>query len=112
MFVGRDRELAELVAAVGRLSSAGGSLFLLAGEPGIGKSRLAAEAAESARVHGVAWAWGRCWEAGGAPAFWSWREACDTLGVRFPEPLATGDPAVNGPSSAASRTDRARFERV
>jgi hypothetical protein len=93
VFVGRDRELAELVAAVGRLSSAGGSLFLLAGEPGIGKSRLAAEGAEAAREHGVAWAWGRCWEAGGAPAFWPWREACDTLGIRFPEPLATGDPA-------------------
>ena len=95
MLVGRDRELAELVAALARVPSPSGSVFLLAGEPGIGKSRLAAEAANAARDSGVTPVWGRCWEAGGAPAFWPWREVCEALGLGFPETttIAAGDPA-------------------
>ena len=95
VLVGRDREYAELVAALGRAPSSSGSLFLLAGEPGIGKSRLAAEAANAARDRGMTPVWGRCWEAGGAPAFWPWREACKALGIGFPEAaaIAAADPA-------------------
>jgi hypothetical protein len=95
VFVGRDRELAQLVAALGRLPSTGGSLFLLVGEPGIGKSRLAAEAVAAARDQGVPSVWGRCWEAGGAPAFWPWREVFDAVGMPFPEAasIAASDPA-------------------
>jgi hypothetical protein len=38
-------------------------------------------------------AWGRCWEGGGAPPFWPWREALDGCGAPFPDAglLATGD---------------------
>jgi tetratricopeptide (TPR) repeat protein len=72
VFVGRERELAELLAGLDDAMSGGGRLFLLAGEPGIGKSRLADEAATRARQRGVRVAWGRCWEAGGAPAYWPW----------------------------------------
>jgi hypothetical protein len=92
--VGRDRELAELAAALARVPSSSGALFLLAGEPGIGKSRLAAEAANAALDASVTPAWGRCWEAGGAPVFWPWREACGSLGIRFPEAaeIAASDP--------------------
>ena len=50
-------------------------MFLLAGGPGIGKSRLAYEAAARARDRGIKVAWGRCWEAGGAPAYWPWIQA-------------------------------------
>ncbi|HTJ47599.1 MAG TPA: AAA family ATPase, partial [Kofleriaceae bacterium] len=91
MLVGRDRELGELSAA---LASGRGALFLLADEPGIGKTRLATEACEVARDRSMRVAWGRCWEAGGAPAFWPWREAFDALGVAFPDAraLTTGDP--------------------
>jgi predicted ATPase len=49
----------------------GGVLFLV-GEPGIGKSRLASEAAERATARGFRVVWGRCWEGAGAPTFWPW----------------------------------------
>jgi tetratricopeptide (TPR) repeat protein len=70
--VGRDGELGELVAGLDDAASGSGRLFLLAGDPGIGKSRLAYEAAERARDRGFKVAWGRCWEAGGAPVYWPW----------------------------------------
>ena len=42
-FVGRERELAELRAGLDEVSAGRGRLFLLSGEPGIGKTRLAEE---------------------------------------------------------------------
>jgi hypothetical protein len=45
---------------------------MLVGEPGIGKTRLAQEIAAHAAARGVSSLWGRCWEAGGAPAYWPW----------------------------------------
>ncbi|HEU0033926.1 MAG TPA: AAA family ATPase [Kofleriaceae bacterium] len=88
MLVGRDRELAEVERALAQLGSGRGAVFLLAGEPGIGKTRLATEIESAARARSVRSAWGRCWESGGAPAFWPWREAIEGLGARFPEPGA------------------------
>jgi tetratricopeptide (TPR) repeat protein len=72
VLVGRDGELGELLAGLDDAACGSGRLFLLAGDPGIGKSRLAYEAAERARDRGFKVAWGRCWEAGGAPAYWPW----------------------------------------
>jgi len=74
-FVGRERELGELVAALERAHAGTGSIFLVTGEPGIGKSRLAEELARQARTRGARVLVGRCWEAGGAPAYWPWVEA-------------------------------------
>jgi DNA-binding SARP family transcriptional activator len=71
-FVGREGELAEFQAAVDEALSGRMSLFLIAGEPGIGKSRLADEATSLAEARGARVCWGRCWEAGGAPAYWPW----------------------------------------
>ncbi len=76
-----------------RAAAGAGALYLLTGEPGIGKSRLAAEVAAAARGRGLRVAWGRCWEAGGAPVFWPWREVIEGLGIRFPDAIAAGDPA-------------------
>jgi hypothetical protein len=71
-FIGRDREVeladAALQAAIGGRTA----LLALAGEPGIGKTRLAEEIAARASRHGAVVAWGRCWESGGARAFWPW----------------------------------------
>ena len=66
-FVGREPELAELVAGLEDAFAGRGRLFLLAGEPGIGKSRLAEELIAQARARGARILVGRCWEAGVPP---------------------------------------------
>ncbi|MCI3949575.1 MAG: transcriptional regulator, LuxR family, partial [Acidimicrobiales bacterium] len=79
--VGRQRELDALLAALDGTRSGTGRLVLCAGEPGIGKTRLAQELAGRALAGGVPVAWGRCVEAEGAPPFWPWRSVLRSLGV-------------------------------
>ncbi len=71
-FVGREREMRQLDAALAAAKAGHGQLVLLAGEPGIGKTRIAAELAARAGARGATVCWGRCWEGEGAPAFWPW----------------------------------------
>jgi predicted ATPase len=70
VFVGRERELAELHAGLDDVCAGHGRLVLLSGEPGIGKTRLAEEISNDASARGMRVLWGRCWEGGGAPAYW------------------------------------------
>jgi DNA-binding SARP family transcriptional activator len=86
-FVGRERELAGLVAGLDDAFAGRGRLFLLAGEPGIGKSRLADELIAQARARGARVLVGRCWEAGGAPAHWPWVQSLRGY-VREADPAA------------------------
>ena len=79
-FVGRELELKRLDAALDDVLGGQGRLVLLAGEPGIGKSRLSEELLGRARASGAQVLVGRCWEAGGAPAYWPWVQA---LGACF-----------------------------
>jgi predicted ATPase len=72
VFVGRERELALLRAALAAAIGGHGRLVLVSGEPGIGKTRLAEELASHAAAEGATVRWGRCREGGGAPAFWPW----------------------------------------
>jgi DNA-binding SARP family transcriptional activator len=74
-FVGREEELGELLRGLGDAFAGHGRVFLLEGEPGIGKSRLADELVRVARSRGATVLVGRSWEAGGAPAFWPWVQA-------------------------------------
>ena len=74
-FVGRKAELGEIDVALQRALQRNGGLLLIGGEPGIGKSRLADELGRRARSLGTELLWGRCWEAGGAPAYWPWVQA-------------------------------------
>ena len=71
-FVGREAELVELTEGLEDAIAGRGRLFLFAGEPGIGKSRLADEVIRQATRRGMRVLVGRCWEAGGAPAYWPW----------------------------------------
>jgi DNA-binding SARP family transcriptional activator len=74
-FVGRRTELDTLRTALDDAIRGQGRFFLIAGEPGIGKSRLAEEGLRIAHRRGVRVLVGRCWEAGGAPAYWPWVQA-------------------------------------
>lgn len=71
-FVGRERELTELAFALDEGCAGIGSVWLIGGEAGIGKSRLVEEVARAAASRGATVLDGRCWESGGAPAFWPW----------------------------------------
>ncbi|MCI0787679.1 MAG: ATP-binding protein, partial [Chloroflexi bacterium] len=72
VFVGRQRELAELTAALEEAVSGHGRLFMLVGEPGIGKTRTTQELASYAENRGAKVFWGRCYEEEGAPPYWPW----------------------------------------
>ncbi|MDQ3938616.1 MAG: AAA family ATPase, partial [Chloroflexota bacterium] len=74
-FVGREPELEALIGGLDQARSGRGTLFLVGGEPGIGKSRLADEFSARAREAGARTLWGRCWEGAGAPAYWPWIQA-------------------------------------
>jgi len=61
-FVGREAERAAICAIIDRALSGRGSLVMLAGGPGVGKSRLAMEMAEYASRVGFKCLVGRCYE--------------------------------------------------
>ncbi|MGN9845745.1 BTAD domain-containing putative transcriptional regulator [Nonomuraea sp. H19] len=71
--VGRSGQLAVLERRLAETRGGRGGVVLIAGEAGIGKSRLAQVAAELAQARGFRVAWGRCVE-GTAPAFWPWTQ--------------------------------------
>ncbi|WP_026875793.1 ATP-binding protein [Jiangella gansuensis] len=70
--VGRDPALASLRAATGAVARGSGRLLLVTGEPGIGKTKLLAEAAAEATAGGAVVLPAQCWEGDGAPAYWAW----------------------------------------
>jgi DNA-binding SARP family transcriptional activator len=74
-FVGRGPELDVLRGALTEARRGRGQFVLVSGEAGIGKTRLVDELALHAESLGVQTLWGRCWEAGGAPAYWPWIQA-------------------------------------
>jgi tetratricopeptide (TPR) repeat protein len=89
-FVGRARELAEIELALSGVEGGRGRLLLLAGEPGIGKTSLADAATKLAEMRGLTVHWGRCWESGGAPAYWPWLGVLSAMAqVLDDEALAT-----------------------
>jgi tetratricopeptide (TPR) repeat protein len=125
--LGRQREMRSLGEGLAEAGRGRGSLFLITGEAGIGKTRLADAFSGSARRAGASVVWGRGWEEGGAPAYWPWpqiihgidREVGPTvvgrLSVRQRRHLArivpeVGDAAEPGPEAPVDASDDARFE--
>jgi tetratricopeptide (TPR) repeat protein len=123
VFVGREDERSVLIAGLVDAIQGQGRVFLVGGEPGIGKTRLAEEVAARAGDHGLRVLWGRCWEEGGAPAFWPWAQCIRALvreGAAGPDLDALGpsgehilrivpglrDPAPPEVASADPGTDR------
>jgi eukaryotic-like serine/threonine-protein kinase len=68
--IGRGRELAAAERALDAARTGGLQVLALAGEPGIGKTRLATAVRTAARAQGALAAWGRGVEDGGAYGTW------------------------------------------
>ena len=81
--VGRDDQLAVLERVLAGAQGGRGCVVLVAGEPGIGKTRLAEEVARRAAAAGMQVAWGRCHEGDGAPALWPWAQVVHQLAAEL-----------------------------
>jgi AAA ATPase domain len=79
MLVGRQLGVAALRSAVDAAVGGAGGVVLLAGEAGMGKTALAAEAVAYAKARGAVAVWGTCWEGDGAPGFWPWIQVVRAL---------------------------------
>lgn len=103
-FVGRGRELRQVTAACKEAAAGRGSLVVVSGEAGIGKTRFCAEVADQARRSGLMVVTARCWVDGGAPALWPWwpilRQLCGREGAE----LVGSDP--EGASAGRDRFER------
>ena len=76
-FVGREMQLAALVSAVQAAELGERVVGMVAGEPGIGKTRLVKEMAERVSSQVL---WAGCWEGDGAPPYWVWLQLLRALG--------------------------------
>jgi hypothetical protein len=66
-------------------SAAGrGTLCLVSGEPGIGKSRLLAEFIAERTQSAISVHWGFAWESGGAPVYWPWIQILRSVLTQLP----------------------------
>ncbi|MCC7541153.1 MAG: AAA family ATPase, partial [Deltaproteobacteria bacterium] len=86
MFVGREEELRVLDEALGGALVGRGSVWLISGEPGIGKTTLADEIGSRASARGALVAWGGAWDGGGAPAYWPWIQVIRGIRSHVPDP--------------------------
>ena len=125
--VGRVRELHELHDAFEDARGGRGGVHLVLGDPGVGKTRLAAALAEHAGAAGARVIWTRGWGRA-APAYWPWVEvvrglthdfdgrtlrrelggAADQL-LRLAPELAERLPGPNPPAGEDEDSDVARF---
>ena len=108
VFVGRQTEMAELTATLDAALTGQGRLIMLAGEPGIGKTRTAQELAALAEERGAQVLWGRCYEEEGVPPYWPWvlwTQSATPWGM----PIET---SKTPPTPTVTRVSRSLFERV
>lgn len=89
--VGRAEELAQLGAGIDDALEGRGRLFIVLGEAGTGKTRLADEVASVAKQRGIRILWGRGWAGGGAPTYWPWSQAMRDVGQSLSEPDSSGE---------------------
>ena len=71
-FVGREEALGLLQKGFSRMLRGAGGVVMVAGEPGIGKTRCAEEFTQAMEDQGALVLWGRCFEQSGTPPYWPW----------------------------------------
>jgi tetratricopeptide (TPR) repeat protein len=79
--IGRDLELLEIANSLDHAERGVGSVVLVLGDAGIGKTRLAREAVHEARSRGFICAWGSGWPGGDAAPLWPWPSIVEQLGA-------------------------------
>jgi tetratricopeptide (TPR) repeat protein len=88
-FIGRALELQRITAVLAGAAQSRGSLVVVSGEAGIGKSRLCRELADTAQRMDFEVTTARCWVEGGAPPLWPWQPLlADLCGADAAELLA------------------------
>ena len=105
--VGRDGVLARLSAHLAGAAAGDCRFVLLCGEPGIGKSRLAAAVVETAERRGFSTMWGGCRETEGAPPFWPWTQVFRAALAGHADLDGAPAPLLN--PQAGGETDRFRL---
>ena len=85
--VAREVEMQQIIAALDAVTAGSGRLVLLAGEPGVGKTRLTQEAMLAARSHGFVVVTGRCYEPLQAVPYYPFLEALHHAYVQAPSAL-------------------------
>lgn len=99
-FVGRVAELSALEEALAAAILGRGGAVMLAGEPGIGKTRLAAELCERAERRGARVLWSRCATEAEAPAYWPFAQLLRPL---YDDEGEAGLVACFGPGASDAR---------
>jgi class 3 adenylate cyclase len=94
--VGRDAELRRLTVHLAEAAGGRGGLVLVAGEPGIGKTRLATELTGRAERDGAAVLWGHCYEGDWSPPYAPIAEALDTYIAAAGPDLLRADVGAGG----------------
>jgi DNA-binding CsgD family transcriptional regulator len=89
-FIGRRAALRGLVGALATAEQGSGSLVVVRGEPGIGKTRTASEFAAEARRRGATVLWATCYEGPAASSYGPWIEALSGY-LRSVEPDRVGE---------------------
>ena len=87
--VGRARELAAIALAASSARSGNGSVLVVRGHEGVGKTGLCEAAAAQAKANGLAVGWSTCWPATELPPLWPWADATAQLGAD-PEAATAG----------------------
>lgn len=79
LLVGRNSVMQRLETGLTEALSGHGRIYLLSGEPGIGKTRICEVFGEDAATSGALVAWGCCHDIEGAPPFWLWYQVLREL---------------------------------
>lgn len=111
MIVGRSRELHQLQDTLARVAHDAGSVVVLAGEAGVGKSHLLDALVELARERGFGVAVGRCFADTAGQPYGPWREALGAVVASREASLGAGDDRARAFEAALSALQTRASER-